>query len=79
MEKPEIKQKVENGKVLLDLAEEFNNKEVSITVSTTEDIFQDEKNRADLPAAKRVEVLKRFAGTAKYPDVETNKYEVYEQ
>ena len=74
----EITEQVVDGKVLINLPEEYNNKMVKITV-LPEDDFGDEKDWANLPSHKKVELLKRFTGSAKYPDVETNKYDVYDQ
>lgn len=78
MEAFEVNKKVENGKIVIALPERFNDKEVKVKI-TAEDEFVDEKNWADLPSHKKVELLKRFTGSAKYPNVETNKYDVYDQ
>lgn len=78
MEQFEIIQKVEDGQLLIKLPEEFNNKEVKIRV-TSEDEFGDEENWAELPAHKKVELLKTFVGSDKFPSIKVGKYDVYYQ
>ncbi|MCY7421984.1 MAG: hypothetical protein LH478_09620 [Chitinophagaceae bacterium] len=78
MEAFEVNQKVENGKIVIVLPERFNDKEVKVKI-TVADEFGDEKDWANLPSHKKVELLKKFTGSAKYPNVETNKYDVYDQ
>ncbi len=74
-----------DGKVIINLPDEYNNKKVKITVlqhienDSEKDEFGDEENWANLPVEKKIEILKRFTGTAKYPNIDTNKYEVYDQ
>ena len=79
MERLEIKQKVENGKLTLNLPEEFNNKEVNVIISKSKNIFQDEKKWAELPAHQRIEILKTFVGADKFPYIKVGKHDVYHQ
>lgn len=79
MEKLEIKQKVENGRLTLDLPEEFNNKEVNVIISESKDIFEDEKKWSELPAQQRIEILKTFVGADKFPYIKVGKHDVYYQ
>lgn len=72
----EITQKVIDGKVIVDLPKSYNNQNVKVTVSTNID---DEENWANLPAHKRVEILKDFVGKDKYPKIKVGKYDVYYQ
>jgi hypothetical protein len=74
----ETTQKVENGKVLIELPEEFNNHSVRIKVTEAKGL-EDKEDWTNLPVEKKLEILKRFTGTAKYPNTDTNKYEVYDQ
>jgi hypothetical protein len=74
----QITQKVVDGKILIDLPKEFNNKEVKVTISA-ESEFGDEEHWAGLPAHKKVELLKTFMGADKFPSVKVGKYDVYYQ
>ncbi|MBX2930482.1 MAG: hypothetical protein KF781_00890 [Chitinophagaceae bacterium] len=76
MEILEITQKVIDGKVIIDLPKSYNNQNVKVTVSTNID---DEENWANLPAHKRVEILKDFVGKDKFPNIKVGKYDVYYQ
>lgn len=76
MEILEITQKPVDGKVVIDVPETMRDKDLKVIV-----VAKDQKNErwADLPPEKRIEVLKKYTGSAKYPDVETSKYDVYNQ
>lgn len=76
MEILEVTQKPVDGKVVIDLPETMREKELKVIV-----VLQDEdyENWANYPPEKKLEILKRFTGSAKYPNVETSKYEVYDQ
>ncbi|HEX5152429.1 MAG TPA: hypothetical protein VFW07_13360 [Parafilimonas sp.] len=76
MEILETTQKVIDGKVVVDLPELYNNQDVKITISTDID---DEENWANLPAHKRVEILRKFVGKDKFPNIKVGKYDVYYQ
>ncbi len=78
METFETIQKVVDGKILIDLPEEFNNKDVKVTIAA-ESEFGDEEQWAGLPAHKKVELLKTFMGADKFPSVKVGKYDVYYQ
>ena len=76
MEKLEMKRRVENGKIIIDVPANLEGKEVKIEVS---ELFNDVKKFHELPVGERLQILERYWATAKYPDVETNKYDVYDQ
>lgn len=78
MEQFEINRKVEDGKLLITLPERFNDKDVKVTI-TAEDEFGDEEKWADLPAHKKVELLRTFIGADKFPSIKVGKYDVYYQ
>ncbi len=78
METFEFNRKVEDGKIIITLPERFNEKEVKITI-VADDEFGDEDKWAELPGEKKLDILKRYAGTAKYPDIDTSKIDVYDQ
>lgn len=71
-------QTVTDGKLVIEVPQNFEGKELKITVSENK-IVNDPNNWASLPAAERVKILQQFAGSAKYPDTPIDKYEVYEQ
>jgi len=75
MEILEITQKVVDGKVVVELPKEFDNRDVKIII--TADI--NEEDWAYLPAFKRIELLKNFAGKDKFPNIKVGKYDVYYQ
>ena len=76
MEILETTQKVIDGKIVVELPESYNDQNVKITVSTD---VEDEENWANLPAHEKVEILKRFAGKDKFPNIKVGKYDVYYQ
>jgi len=74
----EVTQQVLDGKVLINLPDEYNNKKVKITVLAEED-FGNEEDWAELPAHRKVELLKTFIGADKFPSLKVGKYDVYYQ
>jgi len=89
METFETIQKVVDGKILIDLPEEFNNKDEKVAIAA-ESEFGDEEDHDDLnddelkrfhelSGEERLRILQQFAGSAKYPDFPINKYDVYDQ
>lgn len=77
MEIIEVVRKVENGKIIIEVPESFNEHEVRVVVSEVE--RQPVKKFIDMPVEERLETLKKYWGTARYPDYPTSKYDVYEQ
>ena len=79
MNRIEITKKIENKQLVLTLPEEYNNKDVDIIISEHHDVPNDESNWAELPAEKRLEILKTFEGGDKFPYIKVGKYDVYYQ
>jgi hypothetical protein len=78
METLEFIKKAEGGKIIIDVPENLEGKEVKIRV-TEYNVLDHPEDWSTLPGAEKVKILERFAGTAKYPDTDTNKYDVYDQ
>jgi len=78
METLEFIKKAEGGKIIIDVPEDLEGKEVKVQV-TEYNVFDHPEDWAKLPGAERVKILERFKGKAKYPDADTNKYDVYNQ
>lgn len=78
MEALEFIQKTQDGRLLIELPIEYQNKELIVTITEKLDA-SNPKNWNKLPNKEKLKILKTFAGSAKYPDAETNKYDVYEQ
>lgn len=76
MEALEFIKKPVDGKLTIDLPKGWEGKEVVVKVMER---AQDPREWARLPGADRLAILKRFAGTTKFPDAPIDKYEVYEQ
>ena len=70
--------KAENGHVLVAVPKEMENMPLEVVVNVRLD-KEDPSNWANLPAKERLEILKRYAGSAKFPDTPIDKYDVYEQ
>ncbi len=78
METLEFIKKSEDGKLIIELPEEYQGKELIVTIAEKLDA-SNPKNWHKLPNEEKLKILKTFAGSAKYPNAETNKYDVYEQ
>ncbi len=76
MEILEITQKPVDGKVVIDVPETMREKDLRVIVVAN---GEKQEKWADLPPEKRIEILKKYTGSAKYPNVETSKYDVYNQ
>jgi len=77
METLEFIKKAEGGKIILDIPENLTGKELLIKVF--EQKGEDTRKFSEMPVEERLEVLRQFQGTAKYPDADVSKYDVYEQ
>ncbi len=75
----ELTKKIENGQIVLNLPEEYNNKSVDIVISEHKELGGDENNWSELPAEQKLELLKSFAGGDKFPYIKVGKYDVYYQ
>ncbi len=79
MQELEYVKKAEGGKIVIDVPKEFEGKELRICISAADSFEESEKNWHLLPGKKKLEMLQHFKGSAKYPNVEINRYDVYEQ
>ena len=79
MEALEFIKKVEDGKILIELPAELEGKNLRVKIEEDISIEPPPEKWATLPPRERLKILQRFKGTAKYPDADTNKYDVYEQ
>jgi hypothetical protein len=76
METLEFIKTAKDGKIIIDVPEALEGKEVKVLViEENEDI----KKFHLMPVAERIKILEQYKGSAKYPDAETNKYDVYDQ
>lgn len=71
--------KAEGGKIIIDVPEELEGKELAVSISEAEALEESTERWHLLPPEKKLQILQRYQGTAKYPDVPINKYDVYEQ
>lgn len=72
---------IKEGMLTAVVPQDLKEGEVDVTIETasTLDANPDKEDWANLPGNERVKILMQFAGTAKYPNVETHKYDVYDQ
>jgi hypothetical protein len=78
METLEFIKKAEGGKIVIDVPENLEGKELKVLVMENFNEYKPE-DWAKLPGIERLKILQQFKGAAKYPDTEINKYDVYEQ
>jgi hypothetical protein len=78
METLEFIKKAEGGKIIIELPENLEGKEVKIRVSEY-NVLDHPEDWAKLPGADRIKILERFAGKDKFPDAKVDKYDVYDQ
>lgn len=79
MQELEYLKKAEGGKIVIDVPKEFEGKELRICISAKDSFEESEENWHLLSGKKKLEILQQFKGTAKYPHIEVNKYDVYDQ
>jgi hypothetical protein len=77
MEPLEFIKKAEDGKIVIEVPKYLNGRELKITV--TEQEKRTVKKFRDMTPEERAKELMKYCGTAKYPDVDLDKYNVYEQ
>jgi len=78
MEVLEFVKKAEDGKIILDIPENLQGKDLMIKVSE-QGLIGEIKKFKDLPVEERLKALKQYQGTAKYPGADISKYDVYDQ
>jgi len=79
METLEFIKKAEGGKIIIEVPENLEGKELKVLVMEKEPEEGEIKKFSEMPVEERLKILKQFQGTAKYPNVEINKYDVYDQ
>lgn len=79
MQQLEYIKKAVGGKIVIEVPEEFEGKELLICISAPGKLEESEENWHLLPGKKKLEILQQYKGTAKFPDMEINKYDVYDQ
>jgi hypothetical protein len=67
----------ENGKLTVDVPEEFNDKELEIMIVSAKEKKEEEENAE--PKKRNIEQLMKIVGAAKHPDFPITKYDVYDQ
>ncbi len=77
METLEFIKKAEGGKIIIEVPENLEGKGLKVLVMENEE--EKVKKFHEMPQEERLRILKQYAGTAKYPDADTDKYSVYEQ
>ena len=69
-----------NGKeeqIVIDVPKELRGKLLKVVVMENEE--ENLRKFSEMPVEERLRVLEEFKGSAKYPDVQINKYDVYDQ
>ena len=66
-----------DGKLIVDVPKEFDNKELEIMIVSSKD--REKKNRLMEEKKRKIKELLSIVGTAKYPDFPMTKYDVYDQ
>lgn len=77
METLEFIKKAEGGKIIIEVPENLEGKELRITV--TEQKKREVRKFRDMAPEERLRYLEQFKGKAKYPDFPITKYDVYDQ
>lgn len=67
----------EGGQIVIEMPGEMQGKKLKVVVMEEEE--GEVKKFHELPVKERLRILQQYKGTAKYPDVEINEYDVYEQ
>ena len=77
METLEYIKKAEGGRIVIDIPESLEGMELKVLV------MENDNNQADKidekTSANKVKDLMKYFGTSKYPDVDLDKFNVYEQ
>ncbi|MGN6533042.1 MAG: hypothetical protein ACTHK0_14970 [Ginsengibacter sp.] len=66
-----------DGKLIVDVPEELNDKEIEIMIISSKEKNRDEENIG--PKKRNIDQLMKNVGAAKYPDFPITKYDVYDQ
>ena len=66
------------GKLTVAVPEEYNGREVEVTIENLEE-KEDNRKFSEMSVEERLTVLEKYKGIAPYPDFPFDKYNVYEQ
>lgn len=68
-----------NGKLTVDVPEEFDEKELEIMIISSKEKKNENDDENKMNASERAEKFMGLAGSAKHPDFPMTKYDVYDQ
>lgn len=77
METLEFIKTAKDGRIIIDVPENLEGKEVKVQV--TEIAGEEAGNTSKLSANEKINDLMKYYGTAKFPDIDLDKHNVYEQ
>jgi len=63
-----------DGKLVLELPEEFRDQQLEVTVKPLHEVMPKKKSHEEFK-----EMVRQFIGSAPYPEAKTDKYDVYDQ
>jgi len=79
METLEFIKKADGGKIILDVPDNLNGKIFNIKINEQEPKSDEFKKFGEMDVEERLRILKQYQGTAKHPEADVSKYDVYEQ
>ena len=85
MEALKLKGIAHEGKLTVEVPEEFDEKELEVIVLFSREQAMERNNDEpvkkfhEMPVDERLKVLEQYKGTAKFPDFPISKYDVYDQ
>jgi hypothetical protein len=79
METLEFIKRAEGGKIIIEVPEDLEGKELRIKVTEKEPEDEELKKFRDMKPEERLRHLEQFRGKAKYPYFPITKYDVYDQ
>jgi hypothetical protein len=79
METLEVIKKAEGGRVTIDIPQTLEGKALIIRIDEQKPEGGDFRKFSEMNVEERLRELKQYQGTAKYPDADVSKYDVYEQ
>ncbi|HEX8461494.1 MAG TPA: hypothetical protein VF623_08690 [Segetibacter sp.] len=62
--------------IVIDIPQDMQGKRLKVVVTETE---ENVKKFHELPVKDRLKILQQFKGSAKFPEVQIDKYDVYDQ
>jgi len=79
MEVLEYIKKAEGGKIIIEVPQQLDGKELLVIVREKVDGNDNYNEFQRMSSHERLAYIKQFCGTAKYPDYPVDKYDVYDQ